>query len=129
MLIKNLLRLVETLMVTVVVAAHAKPIHAAATYLIVRAIGTPIMAWLMMRKTVWLRYGLGHATRQRTKSLAVPAVAYMAFPAGSALSSLQGMVILVIAAMLGAGRGRGSFFWHNAYPHSVRLSAHGGAQE
>jgi O-antigen/teichoic acid export membrane protein len=99
MLIKNMLRLVETLGVTIIVAAHAKPIQAAATYLILRAIGTPVMAWLMMRKTVWLRYGLGHATRQRTKSLAVPAVAFMAFPAGSALS-LQGMVI-VIAALLG----------------------------
>jgi O-antigen/teichoic acid export membrane protein len=99
MLIKNMLRLVETLTVTVVVASHAKPIHAAATYLIIRGIGTPVMAWLMMRNTPWLRYGFFHATLERAKSLALPAVAYMAFPIGSALS-LQGMV-LVIAAMLG----------------------------
>ena len=99
MLIKNMLRLVETLAVTVFVASRARPIQAAAAYLTMRAIGTPIMAWIMMRKSAWLRYGLRYATRERTKSLAVPAVAYMAFPVGSALS-LQGMV-LVIAAMMG----------------------------
>jgi len=99
MLIKNVLRLVETLTVTVFVAAHAKPIQAAAMYLIIRAIGTPTMAWLMMRKSGWLHYGLRYATFERTKGLAVPAIAYMAFPIGSALS-LQGMV-LVIAAVLG----------------------------
>jgi O-antigen/teichoic acid export membrane protein len=99
MLVKNLLRLTEVLTVTVFVAAHARPIQAAATYLVMRAIGTPVMALLMMRKCAWLRYGLRYATRERTKSLAVPAVAFMAFPVGSALS-LQGMV-LVIAAVLG----------------------------
>jgi O-antigen/teichoic acid export membrane protein len=99
MLIKNMMRLVETLTVTIFVAAHARPIQAAAAYLIMRAVGTPVMAWLMMRKSGWLHYGLSYATRERTRSLAMPAVAYMAFPIGSALS-LQGMV-LVIAAMLG----------------------------
>jgi O-antigen/teichoic acid export membrane protein len=99
MLIKNMLRLVETLAVTVVVAVHTEPIQAAAAYLIIRAIGTPTMAWLMMRKSGWLHYGLRYATFDRTKSLAMPAIAYMAFPIGSALS-LQGMV-LVIAAVMG----------------------------
>ena len=99
MLVKNMLRLVETLGVTIAVAAHAKPIQAAALYLVFRLIGTPIMAWLMIRNTRWLRYGVEHATRERIRKFAVPAVAYMAFPIGSALS-LQGMV-LVIASTLG----------------------------
>jgi O-antigen/teichoic acid export membrane protein len=99
MLIKNLLRLVETLAATAIVAFHGRPIQAAAVLLIIRSIGTPVMGWMMMRKSAWLRYGHRHATLECTKSLAVPAFAYMAFPIGSALS-IQGMVI-VIASVLG----------------------------
>ncbi len=99
MLIKNLLRLVETLSATAVVLFHAKPMQAAAVLLILRSIGTPVMGWMMMRKSPWLRFGQRHATWACVKSLAVPAFAYMAFPIGSALS-IQGMV-LVIAAVLG----------------------------
>jgi len=99
MLIKNMLRLVETLAVTVFVAFHARPVQAAAAFLIMRAIGTPIMARIMIWNSAWLRYGVRFATRERTKSLLIPAFAYMAFPVGSALS-IQGMV-LVIAAVMG----------------------------
>jgi O-antigen/teichoic acid export membrane protein len=99
MLIKNILRLTEGATVMVMVAFHAKPIHAAAAFLAMRLVGTPLMGWLMMRKSPWLHYGFRHATLQCTRALAIPAVAYVAFPVGSALS-IQGMV-LVIAAMLG----------------------------
>jgi O-antigen/teichoic acid export membrane protein len=99
MLIKNLLRLVETLSATVFVAFHATPIRTAGVLLILRLIGTPVMGWMMMQKSPWLRYGPRKATWQCVKSLAIPAFAYMAFPIGSALS-IQGMV-LVIAAVLG----------------------------
>jgi O-antigen/teichoic acid export membrane protein len=99
MLIKNLLRLTETVIVTILVAFHARPVQAAAAYLVMRSAGTPAMAWIMVRKSPWLRYGFRNATLQSTRRLAAPAVAYMAFPTGNALS-IQGMV-LVIAAVLG----------------------------
>jgi O-antigen/teichoic acid export membrane protein len=99
MLSKNILRLTETATVTVLVVFHAGPLQAAAAYLIMRSVGTPVMAWIMVRKSPWLRYGFRHATLESTRSLAAPAVAYMAFPMGNALS-IQG-IVLVIAAVLG----------------------------
>jgi O-antigen/teichoic acid export membrane protein len=99
MLIKNILRLSECLMVTTMVALRTKPIHAAAAYLVIRAAGTLAMTWIMLRKSPWLQYGWSHATLACAKRLAIPAVAYMAFPVGSALS-VQGMV-LVIGILLG----------------------------
>jgi O-antigen/teichoic acid export membrane protein len=94
MLSKNTVRLVESVLVILAVAFHAAPIQAAAAYLILRVIGTAIMSWLMLRTSPWLRYGFRHATLTCTRRLAVPALAYIGFPAGNALS-LQGMVLIV----------------------------------
>jgi O-antigen/teichoic acid export membrane protein len=99
MLIKNILRLVEVSTVTILVGFHASPLQAAGAYLALRVVGTPLMAVLMTKKSPWLRYGVRHATLRSVRTLAGPAVAYMAFPAGNALS-IQGMV-LVISAVLG----------------------------
>lgn len=99
MLFKNLLRLAETLAVTVLVAVSGSPLEAAAAYLIVRALGTAAMAAVMLRRSPWLSYGTRHARRHCARRLLRPALAYMAFPAGNALS-LQGMV-LVVGSMLG----------------------------
>jgi O-antigen/teichoic acid export membrane protein len=99
MFIKNTVRFTESLAVTILVAFHGTPRQAAATYLIVLTTGTVIMAAIMTRKSPWLRYGFSHASFLSTRRLISPAFAYMAFPAGNALS-IQGMV-LVIAALLG----------------------------
>jgi O-antigen/teichoic acid export membrane protein len=99
MLIKNTVRLTESLTVIGMVAFRANPMEAAAAYMAIRLVGTPIMGWIMVHKSPWLRFGFSHATLKCTKALAVPAIAYVAFPAGSLLS-IQGMV-LVIAAVLG----------------------------
>jgi O-antigen/teichoic acid export membrane protein len=99
MLLKNILRLSETLVVTCMVALSRSPVEAAAGYFISRALGTLLMAGIMLRRSPWLAYGSRHARWRCTRRLLSPAVAYMAFPAGSALS-LQGMV-LVIGAVLG----------------------------
>lgn len=99
MLIKNILRLTENTVVTVMIVLHATPLQAAGAYFLMRSVGTPTMGYLMMRKSPWLHFGFGYATKQCVKTLAVPAVAYVAFPVGTALS-IQGMV-LVIAAVLG----------------------------
>ena len=99
MLMKNLLRFVETATVTIMVAFHAQPLQAAAAFLVTRSVATPVMAWIMVRKSPWLRYGVRHANMRCIRSLAAPAVAYMAFPAGNALS-IQG-IVLVISGTLG----------------------------
>jgi O-antigen/teichoic acid export membrane protein len=99
MLIKNLLRLSETLVGTIIVIFHASALQVAVFYLMMRLIGTPLMAWVMVHKSPWLRYGISQASLRSIRALAAPAVAYMAFPAGNALS-IQGMV-LVISAVLG----------------------------
>lgn len=99
MVIKNILRLTESVVVTLLVAVHVTPVQAAAAYLIMRIVGTPVMAWIMVRKSPWLQYGFRYASIRSTRRLASPAIAFMAFPMGNALS-IQGMV-LVIAAVLG----------------------------
>ncbi|HEX4487533.1 MAG TPA: lipopolysaccharide biosynthesis protein [Terriglobales bacterium] len=99
MLLKNLLRLAETFAVTAMVMFSRSPIEAAVAYLVTRALGTVVMAVIMVRQSPWLGYGSRHARWSCSRRLLAPAVAYMAFPAGSALS-LQGMV-LVIGAVLG----------------------------
>ncbi len=99
MLSKNLLRLAEGALVTAMAAFHARPLAAAAGYLAVRFAGTLAMSWLMRRKIPWLHYGFRHASWNCTRRLAAPAVAYLAFPAGNALS-LQG-IVLIVGATLG----------------------------
>jgi O-antigen/teichoic acid export membrane protein len=57
------------------------------------------MGRVMLRKSPWLRQGIGSVRIARVRRLAFPAIAYMAFPVGNALS-IQGMVI-VIGLVLG----------------------------
>lgn len=99
MLIKNIVRLLESGVVILIVAFHANPLQAAATLLVLRTIGTSTMAWLMVQKSPWLSFGIHHSTLTCARRLVVPAVAYLAFPVGNALS-IQGMV-LVIGIVLG----------------------------
>jgi O-antigen/teichoic acid export membrane protein len=98
MLIKNLLRLSETVVATIIVIFHASALQVAILFLMMRLIGTPLMAWVMVHKSPWLRYGIRQATFRSIRALAAPAVAYMAFPAGNALS-IQGMVLVISAVM------------------------------
>lgn len=71
----------------------------ALTTLIIRLLGT-ISLWVVLRvQASWLTIGLHDASWQRVRILFKPAMAFMAFPLGLALS-LQGMV-LVVGALLG----------------------------
>jgi O-antigen/teichoic acid export membrane protein len=98
MLLKNLVRLAETLTVTLLVAGSRPPVEAAAAYFAVRALGTVAMAWVLVRHSPWLRYGWQHADIESVRRLLRPAIAYLAFPAANALS-LQGMVLMVGAVL------------------------------
>jgi O-antigen/teichoic acid export membrane protein len=93
MLISNVMRLAEFAMTMILVARGASPLRAVAVLLGTRILGTFVMSRLLRRKSPWLRYGFRHARFASIRRLASPAVAFMAFPAGSALS-VQGMVVI-----------------------------------
>lgn len=68
--------------------------------LVIRLLGLLLM-WLVLHKQErWLHLGIQFASMQQVRHLLKPAVAFMAFPLGLALS-LQGMV-LIIGMTLGA---------------------------
>lgn len=98
-LLNNLLRLTETIAAIGVALFHGTPVRVASAYLIVRVVGTVLMGFLMVRRVSWLSYGSKNATLECAKRLLSPALAFMAFPAGNALS-IQGMV-LVVGIVLG----------------------------
>jgi O-antigen/teichoic acid export membrane protein len=75
------------------------PIAAAAAFLVVRAVVTPMVAMLLVRRHRWLCYGLTHARVSELRRLAKPALANIGFPLAQALN-IQGMV-LVVGAVLG----------------------------
>jgi len=94
MLGANIVRLTEWTAATVAVVFGARPVGVAATYLAVRLCGNLALNVIMRKKSPWLCYGTRHADRACIRRLAAPACAFMAFPAGNALS-IQGMLIVV----------------------------------
>lgn len=83
----------------IAVSCHGSPLVAAAALVVTRLMGNWLSQLVMRHKSPWLHYGYHHARFNVIRKLVGPALAYMAFPAGSAFS-LQGMTILV-GAMLG----------------------------
>jgi O-antigen/teichoic acid export membrane protein len=94
----NVVRLAEWILATIAVALGAGPLRVAGALLVARIVGTFVMGWLMVRKSPWLRFGFRHARLSSIRRLLSPAVAFLAFPAGSALS-VQGMVVVVGIAL------------------------------
>jgi O-antigen/teichoic acid export membrane protein len=91
--VNNVMRLAEFILTMGLVAHGADPLRVVAVLLAARILGTFLMSRLLRRKSPWLRYGIRHARLASIRRLASPAVAFMAFPAGSALS-VQGMVVV-----------------------------------
>lgn len=98
-LLMSLFRIAEVLAATTAVFLHARPVHVAALNLGMRTISILVPAAVMLSVTPWVRYGVKHATSSSVRELLRPAFAYMAFPAGNALS-IQGM-LLAIGIVLG----------------------------
>lgn len=95
----NVIRIVEGVSFVVLLVVRAGPVQLALLMLGISVLGT---IWLVIaqRKLIpWLPYGIEQVTWSRIRELARPAFAFMAFPAGSALS-LQGTTI-VIGVLLG----------------------------
>lgn len=95
----NFLRLSEFGMVTVAVCFGASPLVAASIFLAMRVIGTMLIRLDLRKRSPWIVFGRLHARRATIKRLANPAIAFMGFPLGNALS-IQGMRV-VIGAILG----------------------------
>jgi O-antigen/teichoic acid export membrane protein len=98
-LVDNVIRLTEFIAAMIAVALSERPVVVAGVLLVTRILGTIVKNRLMFRKSPWLRHGLGRVRTASVRRLASPAIAYLAFPAGSALS-LQGLVV-VIGMVLG----------------------------
>lgn len=96
----NSVRLVEWLFSMIALVLGGGVLVVAMVSLAIRLLGLVVM-WAVLRKQErWLNLGLEQASIQRIRELIKPAVAFMVFPLGLALS-LQGMV-LVIGMTLGS---------------------------
>ena len=96
----NTIRFVEWLLSLLALVLGGGVLILATTILLVRLSGLIVM-WYVLRKQVpWLRLGFEVASLKIIKELRNPAVAFMAFPLGLALS-LQG-IVLAIGILLGS---------------------------
>ena len=100
----NVVRLLEGVSVFLLLVSHAGPVGLAMVMTGISVIGTIWLIVLKRRLIPWLPLGIRHASRERVRTLFRPAIAYLAFPAGSAIS-LQGMTTLV-GALMGSGGSR-----------------------
>lgn len=94
----NIIRILESVSFLVLLVYHAGPVQLSMLMLGISIVGT---CWLLIMKhrlIPWLPIGVRHANWQRIRELTKPAVAYMAFPTGSAIN-LQGMTMLVGLAL------------------------------
>jgi O-antigen/teichoic acid export membrane protein len=97
--VSNLQRLAEFLVGAFVVMRGGQPIALAASVLAVGAISNGLIRLDLMRRSPWIAFGWRYANLATIKQIAGPAIAYMGFPIGHALS-LQG-VVTVIGLILG----------------------------
>jgi O-antigen/teichoic acid export membrane protein len=95
----NVVRLLEGVSVFILLVSHAGPVGLAMVMTGISVIGTLWLIVLKRHLIPWLPLGIKHARRDRVRELFRPAIAYLAFPTGSAIS-LQGMTTLV-GALLG----------------------------
>lgn len=98
--INNTIRLTEWLLSMLTLALGGGVFIVAMVTFAVRLVGLLIMWTLLRKQERWLSLGIKAASVKKIRELLKPAVAFMAFPLGLALS-LQGMV-LVIGVTLGS---------------------------
>lgn len=79
---------------TAVVFWGASPVGVAVAFCVVRGAGTLWMMALLRVRIRWIRLGVSHANQETIGKLVGPAIAFMAFPAGNAIS-VQGMLIVI----------------------------------
>jgi O-antigen/teichoic acid export membrane protein len=92
-------RLAEVSIATTVALLGGSLLVVAFSYLAVRCFSTIAYALFLRHKSPWICYSLRHARWDTIKQLAAPAVGFIAFPVGNALS-IQGFTV-VVGALLG----------------------------
>jgi O-antigen/teichoic acid export membrane protein len=91
-------RLTETTASTVVAILGGSLLAVACTYLVARCLGTIAYSILLCRLSPWIQFGIRHARVRTIRRLVAPAVGFMAFPLGYAIS-LQGFTLLIGATL------------------------------
>jgi len=97
--ISHSIRLFEFALVMFALIYGAGPVTIAIAYLAGRLVGYLVMLAVLKRFSPWLSIGIAHAKGSTISRLASPAIAFMGFPIGNALS-LQGAV-LIVGSILG----------------------------
>ena len=97
-LMNHSIRLAEWLISMVALTLGGNVLVVAMSMLVVRLAGFIIIWWKLRRQESWLSFGFEAVSMQRIRDLFKPAVAFMAFPLGLALS-LQGVVLLIGATI------------------------------
>ena len=95
----NIIRLVEFIVTIALLATGGDFIKIVLGVLTVRILGTLAVGINLKRRSSWLSFGVSQSTWQEIKRLLRPALAFMAFPLGNAIS-LQGFT-LVVGTLLG----------------------------
>ena len=95
----NLMRLFENAGMLLLLLLHSRAVYVALAAAAIRTVGIVVLFRLLVYKLPWISAGITHASWRRIREATRPALAFMAFPAGNALS-IQGMTIL-IGLMLG----------------------------
>jgi O-antigen/teichoic acid export membrane protein len=90
----NVMRVLENIGIWVALFTTHRPLYVAVVGASVRIVGTGILYLFLRRKLPWLTVGFSRASWRRTRELARPAFAFMAFPAGNGIS-IQGMTVLI----------------------------------
>ena len=92
--LKSLVQLGSFVGVALAVLLGGGVVRAAEVFLLTNAVGTLVLYIELRRNVPWIRLGFEHARWATLKRLWWPAISFMAFPVGNALS-LQGMLIVI----------------------------------
>lgn len=114
-LMNNTVRLFECLATIIALILGSGVLDIAIVVLIVRCIGLFIIWLVLDKKAKWLSLGYKVASIKKVQDLFKPALAFMSFPLGIALS-IQGMVLLI-----GATLGPASVVIFSSYRTVTRL--------
>jgi O-antigen/teichoic acid export membrane protein len=90
----SILRVLEGLSFLILLVWHAGPVQLSVLSLAISVAGTIFMLIMKIKLIPSIPLGVRHAKLERVRQLWSPAIAYMAFPIGDALS-LQGMTMMV----------------------------------
>jgi O-antigen/teichoic acid export membrane protein len=92
--IVSILRILEGVSFLVLLVWHAGPVQLSMLSLVISIAGTIWLLIIKMNQVAWIPMGVRHAKWGRIRELWNPALAFMAFPFGDAIS-LQGMTMMV----------------------------------